>query len=144
MEFLHLIRPYIMPTLIGLVVACAGLGALVPAFNWGLVVTVPLLLLGIFDRFQRRHSILRNYPVLGRMRFLLEGAGPEIHQYFVESNTSGRPFDRDFRTLMYERSKNIEGVKPFGTELDVYSDGYGFISHSIAPKPILQMMVVAG
>ena len=127
-----------MPTLIGLVAACVGLGFLIPAFNWGLVVTVPLLLLGIFDRLQKRHSILRNYPVLGRLRFLLEGAGPELHQYFVESNTSGRPFDRDFRTLMYERSKNIEGVKPFGTELDVYSDGYGFISHSIAPKPILE------
>jgi glutamate synthase domain-containing protein 2 len=76
--------------------------------------------------------------VLGHLRFLLEGAGPELHQYFVESNTSGRPFDRDLRTLIYERSKNIDGVKPFGTELDVYAQGYGYISHSIAPKPIVE------
>jgi glutamate synthase domain-containing protein 2 len=137
-ELLHQIRPYIMPTLVAAVLACIGLGFIAPAFRWGLLITGPLLLLGIYDRVQSQHSIARNYPVLGRMRFLLEGAGPELHQYFVESNTSGRPFDRDLRTLIYERSKNIDGVKPFGTELDVYAQGYGYISHSIAPKPIVE------
>ena len=138
MELLHRIRPFIMPTLVGLVLLCLGLGRVSPAFYWGLLVSVPLLLLGLYDRSQSPHSILRNYPVLGRMRFLLEGTGPEIHQYFVESNTDGRPFDRDYRTLIYKRAKNIDGVKPFGTELDVYANGYGFIGHSIAPKPIVE------
>ncbi len=138
MELLHLIRPYIMPTLFGLVVACVGLAQLHEGFYWGLVATGPLLLLGIYDRFQNAHSILRNYPVLGRMRFLLEGAGPEIHQYFVESNTSGRPFPRDFRSLIYRRAKGIEGVKAFGTELDVYAQGYGYITHSLTPTPIVE------
>jgi len=138
MGFLERIQRFIIPTLVGLVLACIGLALAAPAFAWGLAVTGPLLALGLYDRSQKKHSILRNYPVLGRMRFLLEGTGPEIHQYFVESNTSGRPFNRDYRTLIYERSKNIDGVKPFGTELDVYSAGYGFISHSIAPKPIVE------
>jgi glutamate synthase domain-containing protein 2 len=138
MEILTRIRPFIMPTLVALVLICVGLGLMAPWFYWGLVVTGPLLLLGLYDRFQKKHSILRNYPVLGRIRFLLEGAGPEMHQYFVESNTSGKPFDRDSRTLIYERAKNIDGVKPFGTELDVYSQGYGFISHSVSPTPIVK------
>ncbi|MGB0101396.1 MAG: FMN-binding glutamate synthase family protein, partial [Nocardioides sp.] len=57
------------------------------------VVLVPLVALGIYDYFQPRHSILRNYPLAGRMRFLLEGMGPELHQYLVENDTDGRPFD---------------------------------------------------
>ena len=138
MDLLHRIRPFIMPTLVGLVIICIVLGLFTPWFYWGLVVTGPLLLLGLYDRFQKKHSILRNYPVLGRMRFLLEGAGPKMHQYFVESNTSGKPFDRDFRTLIYQRAKNIDGIKPFGTELDVYAQGYGFITHSVSPTPIVE------
>ncbi len=92
-------------------------------------------LVGTWDLIQAKHSICRNYPILGHFRFLLESIRPEIHQYFVESNSDGRPFSRDQRTLVYERSKNIEGLKPFGTELDVYSDGYQWGHHSIAPRP---------
>ena len=77
-----------------------------------------LLLVGLYDRFQTKHSILRNFPVMGHLRFLMESAGPEMHQYFVESNTSGRPFDRDQRSLVYRRAKNEDAVKPFGTEKD--------------------------
>jgi glutamate synthase domain-containing protein 2 len=139
MDLLHQIRGYVMPTL-GILTALFGyftgtvsLGFVWPAGFFGL-----LLLLGVYDVSQRRHSILRNYPVLGHLRFLLESAGPELHQYFVESNLSGRPFNRDQRTLIYERSKDIEGLKPFGTELDVYAAGYGFIAHSIIPKPIIE------
>src|SRR5690625_7353581 len=60
---------------------------------------VALIALGLFDVFQTKHAILRNYPVLGRMRFLLESIRPEIQQYFIERNTDGRPFDRDTRAL---------------------------------------------
>ena len=137
MDLIHRMRAYVLPTLAGLTLLFLVLWASVSgAFFWPLLVTAPLLALGIHDVVQRKHSILRNYPVLGHMRFLLEGVGPEIRQYFVESNSGGRPFDRDKRTLMYERSKGIEGLKPFGTELDVYETGYGFISHSVLPKQI--------
>jgi glutamate synthase domain-containing protein 2 len=139
MELLHKIRGWVMPVLVVLGLVFALLGAFLgPGFYAGVVVIAPLLLIGIFDLLQRRHSILRNYPVLGHLRFLLEGTGPELHQYFVESNTSGRPFDRDQRTLMYRRAKNLEGIKPFGTELDVYAQGYGFVSQSITPRPVVE------
>ena len=101
----------------------------------GLVVFGPLTVLGVWDQIQTRHSLCRNYPVLGRLRFAQEAIRPEWHQYFIESNTDGRPYNRDQRSLVYERSKNIEGLKPFGTELDVYSEEYEWSVHSIAPRP---------
>ena len=100
----------------------------------GLAVTLPLSLLGIYDMVQTRHSITRSVPILAHLRFLMEFISPEMRQYFLESNTSGRPFNRDQRSLIYERSKDIEGLKPFGTELDVYSPEYEWMLHSIAPK----------
>ncbi len=71
------------------------------------------------------------------MRFLLEGMGPELHQYLVESDTDGRPFDRDTRSVIYERAKNVGDKKPFGTEHDVYEAGYSWLNHSIAPRPMV-------
>ena len=84
---------------------------------------------------QTKHSITRNYPISAHFRFLLEGIRPEIHQYFIESDIDGRPYNRDQRSLVYERAKNIEGLKPFGTELDVYGDEYEWLNHSMAPRP---------
>ena len=135
MSFIHRIRVFVMPSVILGTVGFAALGAILsPWFYLGVAVFGPLLLLGIYDLVQAPHSLWRNYPLLGRLRFVLEGAGPEMHQYFVESNTSGRPFNRDQRALMYRRAKNIEGLKPFGTEIDVYGAGYGYMVQSIAPK----------
>ncbi len=108
-----------------------------PWWWWLEVIFVPLMLLGIYDFFQRRHSILRNYPIAGRLRFLLEGMGPELHQYLVENDTDGRPFDRDTRSVIYERAKNVGDKKPFGTEHNVYESGYTWLSHSIAPRPMI-------
>lgn len=112
------------------------LGAFVsPYFYWGLLLFAPLLALGCWDLVQKKHSICRNFPVLGRLRFLQEAIRPEWHQYFIESDTDGRPFSRVQRTLIYERAKNIAGLQPFGTELDVYSNEYEWLTHSIAPRP---------
>jgi glutamate synthase domain-containing protein 2 len=108
---------------------------------WWLLGAVPsglLVLLGVYDYFQSRHSILRNYPIIGHLRFLLEDAGPELHQYLVENDIEGRPFDRDTRSLIYERAKNVPDKKPFGTELDVYADGYTFMMHSVSPRPMAE------
>ena len=101
------------------------------------IIFVPLVLLGIYDYFQPKHSILRNYPLAGRLRFLLEGIGPELHQYLVENDNDGHPFDRDTRSVIYERAKNVQDKKPFGTERDVYQSGYTWLSHSIAPRPMV-------
>ena len=103
-----------------------------------LAVFVPLTILGFWDLVQKRHAILRNFPIIGHLRFLIEGMGPELHQYLVENATDGRPFDRDTRSLMYRRAKNVQDKKPFGTELDVYEAGYTWLSHSIAPRPMAE------
>lgn len=102
------------------------------------VVFVVLAVVGIWDLVQRRHSVLRNYPVLGHLRFLLEGVRPELQQYFVERNFDGRPYERDVRSIVYERAKGTEAEEPFGTERDVYADGYEFFVHSMAPTPQLE------
>jgi glutamate synthase domain-containing protein 2 len=134
MELLHRLRPFIMPTIVALFLGSWALAIWVsPAWQLASVPMTALLGLALYDRFQTTHSVMRNYPLIGRLRYLFESAGPELRQYFVESNTSGRPFNRDQRDLMYRRSKGIPAVKPFGTEQDVYGEGYGFVSHSAWP-----------
>nr|WP_246380544.1 FMN-binding glutamate synthase family protein [Paeniglutamicibacter cryotolerans] len=113
------------------------------AFSFGtpgrwvfLALALALLGLGVHDMVQTKHAILRNYPVLGRMRFLLESIRPEIQQYFIERNTDGRPFDRDTRSLVYARAKGADSHKAFGTERDVNEAGYEFLLHSTAPAEV--------
>jgi len=87
----------------------------------------------VYDVCQRRHAVLRNYPVLGHLRYLLEAIRPEMQQYFVERDYDGRPFDRDTRTVVYEQAKGIHEETSFGTELDVTQPGYEFVEHATAP-----------
>ncbi|MDT5086575.1 MAG: hypothetical protein QOJ61_3618 [Mycobacterium sp.] len=88
---------------------------------------------GIYDLVQRKHSVLRNYPVLGHMRFALEALRPELQQYFIERNFDGRPFDRDVRSLIYERAKGTAAELAFGTERDIDQVGYEYLVHSARP-----------
>ncbi|WP_427017452.1 FMN-binding glutamate synthase family protein [Pseudarthrobacter sp. P1] len=92
-----------------------------------------LLVVAIADVTQKRHSILRNYPVIGHMRFALEYIRPELQQYFIERNYDGRPFDRDTRSLIYERAKGTNQEQAFGTERDVNEVGYEYLVHTTAP-----------
>lgn len=87
--------------------------------------------MGLYDMYQSKKTIRRNFPLLGRMRYLLEGIGPEIRQYFVETDLDGKPFNRLQRSIVYQRSKKETDSMPFGTQLDVYQDGYEWINHSI-------------
>lgn len=103
-------------------------------FYWGLLLTGPLLLLGIVDLIQKKHSLPRNFPILGRIRYLIEAFGPALHQYVVESNKDGAPFNRDLRSIVYQRSKNLEGKKAFGTELNVYASDHLWLNHSMVPS----------
>jgi len=90
--------------------------------------------LGLWDVTQSRHAILRNYPVIGHMRFLFEGIRPEIRQYLIESDQDEEPFSRDERSLIYQRAKGVEDKRPFGTRERVYDSGYQWITHSLVPK----------
>jgi glutamate synthase domain-containing protein 2 len=77
--------------------------------------------------------VLRNYPVIGHLRFLLEFIRPEIRQYFIESDREARPFSRQQRSLVYQRAKGEPDKRPFGTQLDVHAQGYEWINHSMRP-----------
>jgi len=99
-------------------------------------ITGGLTLLGIHDVRQYRHAILRNYPVIGHMRFLLESIRPEIRQYMIESDTDKIPFSREDRALVYQRAKGDEDKRPFGTTENVYSSGYAWLTHSATPVTI--------
>jgi glutamate synthase domain-containing protein 2 len=92
-----------------------------------------LAALGWRDVRQTRHAILRNYPVIGHLRFLLEFIRPEIRQYFVESDHEQAPFSRQQRSLVYQRAKGEPDKRPFGTQLDVHAAGYEWLNHSMAP-----------
>jgi glutamate synthase domain-containing protein 2 len=95
---------------------------------------LPLIAIGLSDCFQTRHSIRRNYPVIGNFRYLFESIRPEINQYFVESNIDGRPFSRERRSVIYQRAKGDNDTVPFGTLHDVYAPDYEWVNHSIDPK----------
>ncbi|GAB89242.1 FMN-binding glutamate synthase family protein [Gordonia rhizosphera] len=122
---------------VALVVAAAALIAVAILGPWGwyipAIIVAALAGVGVFDLLQHRHSVLRNYPVVGHMRFLLEAIRPELQQYFIERNFDGRPYDRDVRTLIYERAKGTSAELSFGTERDIDSDGYEYLVHSTAP-----------
>jgi len=102
----------------------------------GLTVFAVLSAIGIHDLLQTHHAILRNYPILGHMRFLLEFIRPEIRQYFIESESEATPFSRAQRTLVYSRAKGQSDKRPFGTQLNVETNGYEWLTHSIAPSTL--------
>ncbi|HQW11255.1 MAG TPA: FMN-binding glutamate synthase family protein [Saprospiraceae bacterium] len=106
------------------------------SLNW-LILTAVLLFftgMGILDMIQTKHTIMRVFPVVGRLRYWMEDIRPKIYQYFVESDTDGRPINRIDRSTIYSRAKQQIDTMPFGTQLDVYSEGYEWMCHSIAPK----------
>ena len=103
-----------------------------PPTAFALLVLVPIYLVGLRDTLQSRRAILRNFPVIGHFRYLLEKIRPEINQYFIESNTDGTPYNRELRSLAYQRSKQELDTVPFGTQRDVYQVGYEWINHSMA------------
>src|SRR5215467_488944 len=92
--------------------------------------------IGIWDLFQVRHALRRNYPILANIRFGLEKIRPEIRQYFLESDTDGTPFNRSKRAVAYQRAKGALDKRPYGTQQAIYSDNFEWINHSITPAHI--------
>jgi glutamate synthase domain-containing protein 2 len=82
------------------------------------------------DLLQREHTLLRNFPVLGHARYLLETVGPELRQYLVAGNNEERPFTRDQRRWIYASAKGDNNYFGFGTDNDLeYTAGYPVIKH---------------
>ena len=92
-----------------------------------------LSLIGVVDLIQARHSIQRNYPVIGHIRWMVELVRPEIRQYLIEADEDAAPYSRSQRSMVYQRAKGLSAERPFGTLLDVYRQGYEFIAHSTRP-----------
>ncbi len=101
-----------------------------------LFILVPYILIGIRDILSVKHTVLRNYPVIGHIRYILEAIRPEIQQYFIESDKDGLPYNRQTRSLVYQKSKGETETIGFGTQNDITSLGYEFSHHSIFPKHI--------
>jgi glutamate synthase domain-containing protein 2 len=102
-------------------------------FWWVFGFTVLLVFVGVSDMLQTKHTIMRNYPILGRMRYWMEDLRPKLYQYFIESDIDGRPINRIDRSTIYQRAKQQTDTMPFGTQLDVYAEGYEWMTHSISP-----------
>jgi len=132
-----------MPVRYSVWLLCA-VGALLCAFTWvafdmgGWLALVFMFLVGtgVRDKLQTRHSVLRNYPVLGHVRFLLEFIRPEMRQYFIEGDNEAAPFSRQQRSLVYQRAKGDADKRPFGTQMDVGAVGYEWINHSLQPTTL--------
>ena len=118
-----------------------GVAMLLCAFTWVAfraggefaIAFMALTVLGWRDTMQTRHSVLRNYPVIGHFRFLLEFIRPEMRQYFIEGDNEAAPFSRQQRSLVYQRAKGDADKRPFGTQMDVGAVGYEWINHSMQP-----------
>ncbi|MFO1401523.1 MAG: FMN-binding glutamate synthase family protein [Steroidobacteraceae bacterium] len=123
---------------LGCVLLALGTAAAAP--RWPMLwlvaaVAGALCMVGVFDLVQKPRAILRNYPVLGHVRYLVESVRPEIRQYLLESDREQLPFSREQRSLIYQRAKDQGSEKPFGTLTDVYGEGHEFIGHSAYPAP---------
>ena len=99
-------------------------------------IVIIAIFVGFLNTQQEKHSILRNFPVLGYFRYLFEAIAPEIQQYFIERNTDGKPFSRNQRSLMYQRAKNVDATTPFGTQLELSQSNYEGIKHAMFPKNV--------
>ncbi|MFT5079690.1 MAG: glutamate synthase domain-containing protein 2 [Planctomycetota bacterium] len=103
-----------------------------PGALWALLVLVPILALGFRDALQTKSTILRNFPLIGHFRYLLEAIRPELQQYFIELNTDAFPIEREMRSLVYQRAKGELETQPFGTQRNVYAEGYEWVAHALA------------
>jgi len=108
-----------------------------PSFVFSLLISFLLFLVALKDFLQKKRSILSNFPLLGRFRFFLESIRPELRQYYWESDDDEVPFSRNQRTMVYQRSKNIGGVRPFGSLERMYDDDFVWLNHSITPSKIV-------
>jgi glutamate synthase domain-containing protein 2 len=130
----HVSRYTVFGLCLVLTAVFAVTAALVWSPAWALAILFALLsVLGVHDLVQPWHSIQRNYPVIGHIRWMVEFVRPELRQYLIESDEDAAPFSRSQRALVYRRAKGMMGEHPFGTQLDLYRDGYEYVGHSTMP-----------
>ncbi|MCA9275135.1 MAG: FMN-binding glutamate synthase family protein [Phycisphaerales bacterium] len=121
-----------------LVALIAVIAVFWPPVLWSLIIIAPLVLLGLYDSVQTRHTIRRNFPLIGHLRYLFESLRPEIQQYFIELNTDAYPIEREVRSLVYQRAKGELETQPFGTQHDVNAIGYEWVAHALVETQRLE------
>ena len=114
------------------ILVIALIGHFWPLFLWAFVLVIPLVLLGLYDMTQSKHTLWRNFPLMARWRWIMEALRVPMHQYFVETETGGAPTNRMFRSVVYQRSKKQLDTLPLGTKVDVYRIGYEWMDHSLS------------
>lgn len=131
-----MIRRLFLLFVLGVLVINLIISLYFPPIWWTMIFWGPLILIGFLDMLQDKQTIRKNFPIIGNFRYLMEAIRPEINQYFVESNSSGVPFSREERSVVYQRAKNVRDTLPFGTQKMVYTVGYEWVNHSMAPKQV--------
>jgi Glutamate synthase domain 2 len=106
---------------------------------WLAIYIIPLICLYIYDVTQKNHTILRNFPILGHIRYIMEFFRPEIQQYFIADDKSERPYDRETRNVIYQRAKGLRDTVPFGTDREILADNYEWILHSLNPVHVSEV-----
>lgn len=124
---------YIISFVLCLVIIAAS--SVWPASLYLFLFIIPIIGIGIYDIYSK-NNVLINYPIIGHIRYLMEFISPEIRQYFLEDDRSGRPYNREQRDLIEHRARGESGLHPFGTENDIKNENYNFIVHSIAVKTV--------
>lgn len=122
-------------TIVNLIIISFGI-IFTPQWFWLLIIPFPLLLMAVYHSIQTHHAILRNYPLVGYFRYIFESIRPELRQYFWESDTDGRPFNRRQRSIVYQRAKNQRETVAFGMQSDPQSIGNEWVAHSVFPTHI--------
>ncbi len=105
-------------------------------WRWLAIISAVLCIVGVLDLLQAKSTLRRNFPVTAHIRNIFEYFRPMLRQYVVEDDTEEVPFSHVQRAIVYQRAKNVEDKRPFGTELNVYADDYEWINHSLAPAKI--------
>ena len=97
-----------------------------------------------YEYFQKKHTLKRNFPIFGNLRWVFEAQRDKIRQYFNESDLDGTPFNKEQRSIVFQRSKLEQETVAFGTQTDVYKEKHEFVSHSMFPKKAIDTRVMVG
>ncbi|WP_439128493.1 FMN-binding glutamate synthase family protein [Polaribacter sp.] len=129
-------RNTILSILIITTILCGVLVYFIPQTGTYILLSIAgiLTLIGLRDSFQTKHSLLRAFPLVARLRWFFEEERDKIQQYFIEDNLNGTPINREKRSVVYQRAKLEKDTIPFGTQHNVYKKGYEFVKHSLFPK----------
>lgn len=132
-------RKFIILSIVSILISVALALFVWKGFWWLFGIAIFTVAAGAHDMTQKKHTLWRNFPLLGRLRWIMEELRPKIYQYFVESDTDGKPINRLDRNIIYQRAKKQLDTMPYGTQMDVYAEGYEWMMHSIAPKNFFEM-----